>query len=68
MRASSPHGQMALSQLTRLAAATGQARCRTRSLPGFEIAGVADGGSSATGQIGTAVADVQICAYQVAMR
>ena len=39
-----------------------------RSLPGFEIAGVADSARSSTGQIGAAVADVQICAYQVAMR
>jgi hypothetical protein len=39
-----------------------------RSLPGFEIAGVADSGSSSAGQIGATVAEVQICAYQVAMR
>jgi len=39
-----------------------------RSLPGFEIAGVADSGRSSTGQIGAALAEVQICAYQVAMR
>ena len=39
-----------------------------RSLPGFEIAGAADAGRNGTGQIGAAVADVQICAYQVAMR
>jgi hypothetical protein len=39
-----------------------------RSLPGFEIAGVADSGRGAAGQVGAAVADVQICAYQVAMR
>jgi hypothetical protein len=38
-----------------------------RSLQGFEIAG-ADDTNGATGQIGAAVADVQICAYQVAMR
>jgi hypothetical protein len=39
-----------------------------RSLQGFEIAGAAGDQVGATGQIGTAVADVQICAYQVAMR
>jgi hypothetical protein len=41
-----------------------------RSLPGFEIAGVADanGGRGTSDQNGTAVAAVQICAYQVAMR
>ena len=39
-----------------------------RSLPGFEIAGAAEGETTATGAIGPAVADVQICAYQVAMR
>ena len=39
-----------------------------RSLPGFEIAGVADSGRGAAGQVGAAVADVQICAYQMAMR
>ena len=39
-----------------------------RSLPGFEIAGVADRGRSSTSSLGAAVADVQICAYQVAMR
>jgi hypothetical protein len=33
----------------------------SRSLPGFEIAGASD-------QAGLALADVQICAYQVAMR
>jgi hypothetical protein len=39
-----------------------------RSLPGFEIAGGAGDVPSATGQIGAVVADVQICAYQVALR
>jgi hypothetical protein len=39
-----------------------------RSLPGFEIAGVADEARSSTSAVGAAMAEVQICAYQVAMR
>ena len=39
-----------------------------RSLPGFEIAGVAEDARSSSSPVGATVAEVQICAYQVAMR
>jgi hypothetical protein len=39
-----------------------------RSLPGFEIAGISDTGRGCPSPSGTGVADVQICAYQVALR
>lgn len=39
-----------------------------RSLPGFEIASAEGSARSSASPIGSAVADVQICAYQVALR
>jgi hypothetical protein len=64
-----PARPFALSQLMRYRGGTDwSGPMPHRSLPGFEIAGVADDGRSPTGRIGAAVADVQICAYQVAMR